>query len=221
MDSGVNTVSDGKPEGENGPMTVERWTPQRRRELTRTALLEAASLVFARRGFHGASLDEIAETAGFTRGAIYKNFEDKEGLFLATVDRHVQFNLAAFSEHLELAAEQGIDTASLAVAWRQILGRDPDWFALDLEARLYALRNPGFRTRYAEHHRALTEAVAKFIEDLSADAGLTLRFPVDRLASIVEVASEGFMAWSYLDPDEGDLFASFFEVLWSAIVEPS
>ena len=51
-------------------MPVERWTPERRRELTRTALIEAAAQVFARRGFYGASLDEIAETAGFTRGAI-------------------------------------------------------------------------------------------------------------------------------------------------------
>ena len=37
-------------------------------------------MVFAKRGFQGASLDEIAETAGYTRGAIYKHFADKEEL---------------------------------------------------------------------------------------------------------------------------------------------
>ena len=64
-------------------VAVEKWTPERRRQLTRDTLIEAAAAVFARRGFHGASLDEIAETAGFTRGAIYKNFADKEDLFFA------------------------------------------------------------------------------------------------------------------------------------------
>lgn len=204
-----------------GPVAVERWTPERRRELTRTALIDAASQVFARRGFHGASLDEIAETAGFTRGAIYKNFEDKEGLFLATIDRHVQLNLAAFSEHLEQGANSVVDASALESVWRQTLGRDSDWFALDLEARLYALRNPGFRERYAAHHRELTDAVAKFMAELASSSGLTMKVPVDRLARIVEVASEGFMAWSYLDPDEGDLLRSFFELLLSAVVEPS
>src|SRR5436309_8046773 len=72
---------------------VERWTPERRRELTRTALVDAAAEVFARRGFHDASLDEIAETAGFTRGAIYKNFGIKEELFYAVGERQNELTL--------------------------------------------------------------------------------------------------------------------------------
>ncbi len=68
---------------------VEKLTPARRREMTRAALLDAAETVFARRGFEGASLDEIAEAAGFTRGAIYKNFDGKEDLFFALFDREI------------------------------------------------------------------------------------------------------------------------------------
>src|SRR3954451_8366156 len=70
-----------------GDVAVEKWTPERRRERTRAALVDAAADVFARRGFNGASLDEIAETAGFTRGAIYKHFTGKEDLFFAVCDR--------------------------------------------------------------------------------------------------------------------------------------
>lgn len=201
-------------------MAVERWTPERRRELTKTALIEAATQVFARRGFYGASLDEIAETAGFTRGAIYKNFEDKEGLFLAAVDRHNELSLTAFSEWFE---QQGpttatLDAPALAAAFRHIVVRDPDWFALDLEVRLYALRHPDFRERYVAHAKRMTEAIARFIEELSALAGWTMKTAPDALARIVEVASEGFLAWAYLDPDEGQLFTSFFELLLEAIV---
>ncbi|MHB8681379.1 MAG: TetR/AcrR family transcriptional regulator [Acidimicrobiales bacterium] len=202
-------------------MAVERWTPERRRELTRTALIEAASQVFARRGFYGASLDEIAETAGFTRGAIYKNFEDKEGLFLAAVDRHNELNLAAFSEWFEQApADASLDADELAGAFRQIVARDPDWFALDLEARLYALRHPDFRERYVAQAREMTGAVARFIDDLAKTGGWEMRMPPEHLARIVEVASEGFLAWAFLDPDEGELFRSFFDLLLSAIVAP-
>ncbi len=200
---------------------MERWTPERRRELTRTALIEAATQVFARRGFYGASLDEIAATAGFTRGAIYKNFEDKEGLFLATLDRHSRQVLAAFSEWFEEHPPEPQTLAQIPVAeaFRQILAREPDWVALDLEIRLYALRNPEFRHRYVANYQESTKAVASFIADLATSAGFRWKIAPARLAHILEVSAEGFLAWAFLDPDEGELFKSFFDLLLGAIVE--
>lgn len=202
-------------------MPVERWTPERRRELTRTALIEAAAQVFARRGFYGASLDEIAETAGFTRGAIYKNFDDKEGLFLATLDHHNQRSLAAFSEWFDENPPDAsdLDQDALASAFRQILARDPDFFALELEGRLYALRNPEFRQRYVANARQMTKAVARFISDLARSASFKWKVPPLRLAHLLEVSAEGFLAWAFLDPDDGALFKSFFELILEAIIE--
>ena len=202
-------------------MAVERWTPERRRELTRTALLEAAAQVFARRGFYGASLDEIAATAGFTRGAIYKNFEDKEGLFLAAIERRAQNRLAAFSDWFEERIEEGAtpatrDPSELARAFRQIMAPDSEWFALDLEARLYALRNPEFRQRYIVNYNHTTEAIARLMEELSPQ-GMTTRLDTVRLARVLEVAAEGFVAWTHLDPDDGELFESFSELVTGAI----
>lgn len=223
MEHGVKAVPQKPATGHNGPVTIERWTPERRRELTRTALLEAAAQVFSRRGFYGASLDEIAETAGFTRGAIYKNFADKEGLFLATIERRDQQTLAAFSEWFDERIEHGDappnqDTAALAQAFQQIMGRNQDWYALDLEARLYALRNPAFRERYVANYRQISDSVVRFLEDLNA-VGFRTKLPPDRLARIVEVASEGFVAWAFLDPDDGRLFESFFDVLLEAVFD--
>ena len=80
---------------ENVSVTPEKWTRERRRELTRTALIDSAMEVFGRRGFEGASLDEIAENAGFTRGAIYKNFASKEELFFAVMDHFNEKAIAA------------------------------------------------------------------------------------------------------------------------------
>jgi AcrR family transcriptional regulator len=63
---------------------------QERREQTRTALLEAAERLWAERGIHGASLDDIAGAAGLTKGAVYSNFTGKTDLLLALLDHHTQ-----------------------------------------------------------------------------------------------------------------------------------
>lgn len=54
---------------------------------TRHALIDAAEVVFERRGVAGASLQEVAELAGVTRGAVYWHFSDKSDLFNAMMDR--------------------------------------------------------------------------------------------------------------------------------------
>ena len=71
----------------------QRSKRQEKREQTRTALLDAAERLWAERGIHGASLDEIAAAAGLTKGAVYSNFTGKTDLLLALLDRHTQANL--------------------------------------------------------------------------------------------------------------------------------
>ena len=77
---GYNVGSESQP-WTRCAVTVEKWTPERRMERTRSALIASARHVFATRRFEGASLDEIADEAGYTRGAIYRHFANKEDLF--------------------------------------------------------------------------------------------------------------------------------------------
>ena len=65
------------------PAAPPRRTQAERRAQTRAKLLKAAGAVFARRGYHEATLEEIAERAGLSKGALYYNFASKEDLFLA------------------------------------------------------------------------------------------------------------------------------------------
>ncbi|WP_235834727.1 TetR family transcriptional regulator [Actinomadura logoneensis] len=65
---------------------AERTTRRERREQTRAALLEAAERLWAERGIHGASLDDVASAAGLTKGAVYSNFAGKTDLLLALVE---------------------------------------------------------------------------------------------------------------------------------------
>jgi AcrR family transcriptional regulator len=196
-------------------VAVEKWTPERRRQLTRDALMDAAALVFARRGFHGASLDEIAETAGFTRGAIYKNFADKEELFLAVNER---FNERALREFDELLGEGGLvldasHVAAVAAKWRELQTNDPDFFVLGLEFNLYLLRNPEVRERALAQRHEGARRLSRFIEQRAAAAGMETPMPAEDLANIFLITSDGFTMASLTDPQLARLYEPFLELL--------
>src|SRR5216683_2872866 len=85
-----------------GPrVTFEPLTPERRRAMTRQHLLDAAAIVFARDGFHGSTLDEVAATAGFSKGAVYSNFKSKDDLFLELLHDRFDRQFAVVGEALE------------------------------------------------------------------------------------------------------------------------
>src|SRR4051794_28740391 len=103
---------------------AERWTRERRLEHTRSLLLDAAEDVFAEKGFAPATLDDIAQTAGYTKGAIYKHFATKEELFLAVNDRYWRRYFDNFADVLTSVKQVGSrELDDIATRWRQ-LSRD-------------------------------------------------------------------------------------------------
>jgi AcrR family transcriptional regulator len=197
-------------------MAVEKWTPERRRRHTRDTLLDAATQVFARRGFHGASLDEIAETAGFTRGAIYKHFTDKEDLLLAVWDRINDRSLHAFGRLLDDQGSRAFDDvhiASVATVWRELFTQDRDFLILGLEFNLYLARNPDVRDRVAARRHEGARRVAQFMDDRAAAAGVKLPLPTEDLANIFLITSGAFSAAAITDPDVARLYEPFLDLL--------
>jgi AcrR family transcriptional regulator len=196
-------------------MSAEKWTVERRRQLTRDALIASARDVFAQRGFHAASLEEIAEAAGFTRGAVYSNFDNKEELFFAVLDRHVDLQLAAFHAFFEEAG--GPVTATdedVARLWRQMAdASDPEWVALNLEFRLYALRNPEVRDRFLVRvHRARDQMVA-YLSEVLKDLDREFLIPVGDLAGIVDWGGRGIMELGLIDSSQAHVLRTFLDVL--------
>src|SRR5436309_3499556 len=162
-------------------MPVQRLTPERRRELTRAALVEAAAEVFAEKGLQGASLDEIADRAGFTRGAIYSNFGTKEELLLAVLEWYGQRSLEAY---VVASQEEEWEPSAGARTWAEIVHRDPSLALLHVEFRLHALRDPKFRRQLAELHRNQVARIAQFIDESLAERGLKLKIPALDFAEI-------------------------------------
>jgi len=205
-------------------MPVERLTPVRRREMTRDALVEAAADVFARRGFYAASLDEIAESAGFTRGAIYSNFGGKEELLIAVLDLFTKRQLQDFGAAIDDGSQASVEERSLAAAavWSHTR-KDLNFTLLSLEMRLYALRNPGFRKRLAEAERRQQGRIAEFIAQVAGNEGRTLTIPPAELSEILRAFSDGLSQLASLDEDrdaEYDRLAGLFFALIAETVTP-
>lgn len=85
---------------------VSRLTRVQQQQRTHERLLDAGRLVLARRGFLAATVEEIAVEAGYTRGAVYKHFGGKEGLWLAIVDARAEAHLQLLRDALDLVSSQ-------------------------------------------------------------------------------------------------------------------
>jgi AcrR family transcriptional regulator len=185
-----------------GDMTIEPLTRARRREMTRTHLLEAAAVVFARDGFHGASLDAVAATAGFTKGAVYSNFNGKDDLFLAVLDDR----LDQLAHDMQQALAEPIAADGLAEQLPRVRGViertwDDEWTALYLEFVLYARRNPDAREKLATSRRRDREITINMLEEQYSGKGVAPEFSVPVLALISTALFEGLSLGRLVDPE--------------------
>jgi AcrR family transcriptional regulator len=162
-----------------------RLSRAERREQTRQELVSAAEACFVSRGFHASSVDEVAERAGYTKGAVYSNFASKEDLFFAVYERRVEQVLTEVAPGLrQLGAERAFDELAAGAMHR----RDPDdgWRAVFFEFWAHVVRHPELRERFAAIHARFLEPLADAVRQLADDRGLTL--PSDVTASQVAAA---------------------------------
>ena len=160
-------------------MATRRLTRGERREQTREQLLEAAARVFARRGYHGAAVDEVAEEAGYTTGALYSNFSGKEDLFLSLLERFAARQLEEIAAAAASGPSAGARARAGADTWMAFLEREPELVPLFVEFWSYAVRNPELRPRFAEQRARARDIVCGVIEQAARDLGLRFRVPPD------------------------------------------
>ncbi|ORV81112.1 TetR/AcrR family transcriptional regulator [Mycolicibacterium iranicum] len=199
---------------------AERWTRERRLEHTRSVLLDAAEEVFAEKGFTPATLDDIAHSAGYTKGAIYKHFATKEDLFLAVSDRYWRRYFDNFAEVMSSASRVGArELDEIAERWRQLSqDRGAEHAALGLEFTLYLLRNPEARDRVAQKRAEVVDQLANFIVEGMERLGATLLIPPLTFAQALVATSDSVVLGSQLD--DVDLYRPVVEMYTSVIKLP-
>lgn len=70
--------------------TKTQLRKEREREARRDSILDAAGLIFARKGYHEATLEEIADTAELAKGTLYNYYKDKQDIFISLARRSLQ-----------------------------------------------------------------------------------------------------------------------------------
>ena len=182
-------------------MTTTRVTRVERKEQTRSDLIAAARHVFLRRGFHGASLDEIAEEAGYTKGAVYSNFAGKDDLFLAVLDAHYGSRVDAY---VQIMVEGETFEEAIRSVSRFMIDADasePDWLPTLAEFVAHAARDEPLRRSYVRVRERFLVAIAGVIQALVERHGLGLRVAPLEAARASSVLIRGYSAERRLDPD--------------------
>lgn len=171
---------------------------------TRSRLIDAAAREFATKGFGGASLDGIADAAGYTRGAVYSNFADKADLFVAVLDERLRHQ---FDEIRKAIADAGADAEQFVSilrsrAWtgRNAAASTRQWMLLYDEFRLYALRNPTARRQLARHEQRLRESYVLAAHQFLNPLGLSDAFPDHTLGALLFALDHDLNRQEAIDP---------------------
>jgi AcrR family transcriptional regulator len=188
--------------------------------LTRRRLLDAAEAVFARRGFHGASVEEIAREAGATTGALYSNFAGKEDLFLALFEETIAADVRGYSEAFSAGATSEEQGRGPADHWMRILHERPNYFPLFVEFWAYAVREPRLREDLGQRLAALRIANARLVSAGTAEQGFELDTAfTERLGLVIGALGNGLALEKLVDPEAvpdelyGDMVVLIFKGL--------
>jgi AcrR family transcriptional regulator len=195
--------------------TPERLTREEKKARTRAQLIDAAATVFARRGYMAASLDEVAEEAGLTKGAVYSNFDSKEELFQAVIEDRLNEPMKDIAD--VLISNTGTTEEQAMAGARAFVGvveREREVFLLALEMNIHVARHPELAKEYASQRREQLAEVADIITEYAS--GDPLPLPAEQMAIAVEALSQGIALHALADPDgvPDDLLGRVYALLF-------
>jgi AcrR family transcriptional regulator len=193
-----------------------RLTREEKKARTRAQLIDAAATVFARRGFVGASLDEVAEEAGLTKGAVYSNFDSKEELFHAVIDERLNEPMRRRAELINSGMGTEAHAMEGARVFVETVEREREVFLLALEFNIHVARHPELASVFAARNREQLERVADLITEHARRSGDTLPLPADQMAIAVEALSQGIALQKLADPESvpDDLLGRVYALLF-------
>ena len=197
-------------------MNRKRMTREDSRELTQQRLLDAAQKVFAKKGLDGASVEDIAAAAGYTRGAFYSNFASKNDLFIDMLRRDHDradaefFALRDDNLSLDYIQERTRDIYSK-------LYRDNECFMSWTEARLLSARDPKFRAKLNALMLEKRAKIAEFIDYFNKRVGIKPAVPPAIMAMGFMSLIEGVKLFAISSP--GEMTAEVAETTLAMFIE--
>jgi AcrR family transcriptional regulator len=213
-DTDTDTDTEPKVAVEDDPSASAVGRPgSMRREVTRQRIIDAAREVFAERGVIGGTVEDICERAGFTRGAFYSNFADKDDVLAALVERehavlldHLDASLALVDQELAAAPDLGTAVASIVDRILRSVPVDRQLSLVQTELEIHAVRRPDLSRPFLEASERFRSRIALFLEAAMARNGLELTVDaadvVDASVAVVERSvRRALLAGGDADPD--------------------
>jgi AcrR family transcriptional regulator len=198
--------------------TAPRLTRKEQQARTRDLLVESANKVFAEKGLHRASIDEIAAGAGFTKGAFYANFKSKEELFLVMLDVHFAERLEAIQAVLSTDADIEAQAEQVGIEFVAALRGDSAWCRLFLEFSSHAARHEEFKRELVSRTDDLRASVASAVAQRAAEAGIVPTIEPDVIARMTFAMAHGVAIEQLLDDTTpADLFGGMLRLFFTGL----
>jgi AcrR family transcriptional regulator len=202
------------------PPPRQRLTRAEAKEQTRQRLLESAARAFADKGFGGASLEEIAESAGYSTGALYANFANKDQLFMEVVaTRRARTATRRAEAVAEVLDRHDEPFGALSKLFVRVADRDREFAPLQAEFWLYAVRHPAamgvIAAGLSDQVDALEPVVARALDRAKAVQGAGPK----AVARVLLALFQGLVRQRRLDPEAvpDDLFAQALRWLFAGL----
>ncbi|MGI8921104.1 MAG: TetR/AcrR family transcriptional regulator [Solirubrobacteraceae bacterium] len=196
-----------------------RLSRKQKQAHTRSCLMKSAARIFTDRGLEQASIDEVAEQAGFTKGAFYANFRSKEELFLAMLDERFAQRVKEI-DHV-LASDDDLLTQARAsgAGFTRFIAADPEWQRLFFEFTAYAARNEEFRKELVTRYRALRERFTELYRRRAERLEVASPVPLELVALMTCTMANGAALEQLLEPDAvpDNLFGSMLEIFFAGL----
>jgi len=182
---------------------TRRLNREEKRAANRRRLLDAAREVFGLRGYHDATIEEIADVSGLSNGAVYYNFKSKDELFFAIFDEHIEARIELTrrffggGQATDEATEAQVRAAATEAA-RAI--EDPREWTLFFEFVAHAGRHPAFRKEFRHRLRTMQQVLAQVVEERAAALGAELPLPPDSVSMAISALAQGLAIHRIMDP---------------------
>ena len=181
-------------------MVRKRLTREESRAQTRERLLDAAMELFMKQGIDATSLEDVAETAGYSRGAFYSNFASKDELICEVVDREIQRGQGDMNAILGQDLPP-MERLALIRSYYLNLGCDVENCMFWTAVRLYAMQNPNVRPRIAKLLSSHYGEIANYIRRVFEELGKEPPAPPEILAFSLLAQAMGLAISQMVDPD--------------------
>lgn len=181
---------------------MPRMSRAESQQLTRETLVGTATTLFLRDGYAATSLDKVADEAGFSKGAVYSNFRNKDELSLAVVDA-----IRADQAHKMAAALDGAETLDAMLAafqtWAEATIGDQAWTVFEVEFATRARHDDVVRRELAARNAGIRAVLTELLDAHARQFGIVLPLPAADCATALLSLGVGLGVQRAIDPEVG------------------